>query len=315
MPIVSVIIPCYNQGNFIDSAVDSVLLQTVANFEIIIINDGSTDEFTINKLKRYNKPFCKVIHTTNKGLAASRNLGLRNAEGRYIQFLDADDIIKKEKFEIQIKSLEQAPENSLCYCDYFPSEENNTQIEYPKRYLSPAFKSENYLKELIMDWEKKLSIPCHAFLFNRAIFTNNNIFFDETLPNHEDWDCWIRIFRNKPFVFFVNKKLAVYRIRSTAMSYDKKKMKEGFLKAIKKQKELFPPNSYEHSLLRIRYNREKYGYGSINPAISFLAGSVVKGIRITKKSAVMIKNSINLASDEQNTRIHCILFTSVPYNS
>ena len=123
MPMVSVIMPCYNQGNFIDAAVDSVLLQTFANFEIIIINDGSTDEFTINKLKKYNKPFCKVIHTTNKGLAAARNIGLKNATGKYIQFLDADDVINKEKIELQIKSLENSQENSLCYCDYLSSTE------------------------------------------------------------------------------------------------------------------------------------------------------------------------------------------------
>ena len=75
-PTVSVIIPCYNYGQYIDEAVDSVLNQTFQDFEIIIVNDGSTDEYTINRLISYNKPKCQIINTGNNGICSARNTGI-----------------------------------------------------------------------------------------------------------------------------------------------------------------------------------------------------------------------------------------------
>ena len=88
---VSVIIPCYNQGQYIEEAVKSVLAQTYQNFEIIIVNDGSTDEFTNKLLSDYDKQKTKVLHTDNQGLASARNNGIKVAKGKYILPLDADE--------------------------------------------------------------------------------------------------------------------------------------------------------------------------------------------------------------------------------
>ncbi|HXM47111.1 MAG TPA: glycosyltransferase family A protein [Pyrinomonadaceae bacterium] len=81
MPKVSVIIPCYNHGSYIDEAVDSVLAQTFPDFEIIIVNDGSTDQETVQKLADFNQPQTTVLHTANQGLAAARNSGIQNSTG------------------------------------------------------------------------------------------------------------------------------------------------------------------------------------------------------------------------------------------
>ncbi len=91
MPKVSVIIPCYNHGKYIDEAVDSILNQTFKDFEIIIVNDGSTDELTNNKLKQYDKPKTFVINKENEGLSVARNTAIKRAVGEYILTLDADD--------------------------------------------------------------------------------------------------------------------------------------------------------------------------------------------------------------------------------
>jgi glycosyltransferase involved in cell wall biosynthesis len=106
MSKVSVIMPCYNQGQYIDEAVDSVLTQTYQNYEIIIVNDGSTDEFTNEKLKNYNKPKTQVIHTANQGLSAARNNGIHASNGEFILPLDADDKIANtylERFYMKTK--------------------------------------------------------------------------------------------------------------------------------------------------------------------------------------------------------------------
>ena len=83
-PKVSVIMPCFNQGKFVDGAVNSVLNQTYQNFEIIIINDGSTDKKTNEILKNYKKPKTRVIHTKNQGPCIARNIGINAAQGEYI---------------------------------------------------------------------------------------------------------------------------------------------------------------------------------------------------------------------------------------
>jgi glycosyltransferase involved in cell wall biosynthesis len=92
-PKVSVIIPCFNQGEYVDQAVDSVLKQSFQDFEIVIVNDGSTDPFTISHLQNYSRQKTTVVHTDNQGLAAARNNGIRQAKSEYILPLDADDKI------------------------------------------------------------------------------------------------------------------------------------------------------------------------------------------------------------------------------
>lgn len=282
MSKVSVIIPCFNLGQYIDEAVDSVLSQSLRDLEIIIINDGSTDPFTLDKLKNFNNPDCIVIHTENKGLAAARNIGLRLAKGDYIQFLDADDVIDHDKFRLQIAQLRDKSDYAISCSDYFTSTENDINEPFPSRYLTPCFKTGNYLAELITDWESKLSIPCHCFLFNSKIFKDHKITFDETLPNHEDWDCWMSIFSLSPEVFYINEKLATYRIRAKSMCSNPVAMTNGFLKAIQKQKEIHKNDRGNYRLLSKRHNELKYGFSSKYKIIAFLMGVYRKEIRKVK---------------------------------
>jgi glycosyltransferase involved in cell wall biosynthesis len=107
--------PCYNQGQYIDESVDSVLKQTFQSFEIIIINDGSTDPFTIEHLKHFHIPKTRVIHTDNKGVAAARNRGIQEASGRYILPLDADDCITPIYLEKAVAILDSQPDVGIVY--------------------------------------------------------------------------------------------------------------------------------------------------------------------------------------------------------
>ena len=93
VPQVSVIIPCYNQGRYLDDAITSVLVQTYQNFEILIVDDGSTEPETIEILQDYQQPKTRIIRTENQGVATARNLGIAQAQGTYILPLDADDKI------------------------------------------------------------------------------------------------------------------------------------------------------------------------------------------------------------------------------
>ena len=270
-PIVSVIVPCYNQAQYLSEALQSVYNQTYKNWECIIVNDGSTDnteEVALEWCKKDNR--FKYLKKENGGLSSARNAGLNALKGEYIQFLDADDAIDKTKFSTQINELTNANSYVLSYSDYFASSETNLLDPLPSRYLTPKFKSANYLYELIANWQDKLSIPCHCFLFKSDLFKKNNINFDESLPNHEDWDCWMEIFSLNPEVHFIDQKLAIYRIQSKSLCRDLGLMKKGYLLAINKQKNILKKNVEAYKLLSIKYNIIKYGVTNPNTYYSFL---------------------------------------------
>lgn len=115
-PKLSVIIPCYNLGEYLDEAVDSVLEQTYQNFEIIIVNDGSTDTFTNRLLENYSRPRVSVIQAENRGPGAARNAGIRIATGTYLCALDADDKLQPTYFEKAIKVLDENDSLTFVSC-------------------------------------------------------------------------------------------------------------------------------------------------------------------------------------------------------
>lgn len=107
MPKVSIIIPCYNHGHYLDEAVNSVLRQSFQDFEIIVVNDGSTDDFTNKLLSSYVKPKTTILNQENKGLGGARNSGIRLSTGEYIVCLDADDKLHPEFLQKTIPILDE----------------------------------------------------------------------------------------------------------------------------------------------------------------------------------------------------------------
>lgn len=156
-PTVSVIMPCYNQGKYLDEAVESVLQQTYQNFEIIVINDGSTDPETIEVLHQFSKPGVKILHTDNHGPASARNTGIRQAQGQYILPLDADDRIGSTYLEQAIQVLESSPNVGIVYCEaeFFGAKTGKFDLpsfNFPGILLgNMIFNSSFYRK---VDWEK-----------------------------------------------------------------------------------------------------------------------------------------------------------------
>jgi glycosyltransferase involved in cell wall biosynthesis len=114
---VSVIIPAYNHGRFLAEAAASVLAQTYGDLEVVVVDDGSTDD-TPQVLAAFQDPRLHVIRTRNHGKSAARNRGLDEARGRYIAFLDADDRWRPRKLERQLAVLEQEPDVGLVFCDF-----------------------------------------------------------------------------------------------------------------------------------------------------------------------------------------------------
>ena len=117
MPTLSVIIPCYNHGKFLDEAVGSVEAQTFRDLEIVVVNDGSTDRFTRRRLAEFARPSARVLHVPHGGKAAAVNAGIRESSGRYLLVLDADDRIAPTYAQKGVRVLEERPEVGVVYCD------------------------------------------------------------------------------------------------------------------------------------------------------------------------------------------------------
>lgn len=239
-PLISVIVPCYNQAAFLADAVESIRRQTYTKWECLIINDGSKDRTKeIATAMSIADTRVRVVNQTNTGLAGARNRGLKESGGDFVQFLDADDTIRPMKFEKHLEKIGDSHALNLSYSDYYKSPQNELNTEIPEYYVNPKLRSNDPLKEIAADWETRLSIPCHSFFIDRRLFARNASAFDPTLRTHEDWDCWLQLLSQRPVVTFIDEKLAVYRIQDSSMCRDMRKMRTGFLRTIDKQIERF----------------------------------------------------------------------------
>lgn len=180
---ISVCIPCYNQARYIENAIESIKIQRMNDVEIIIVDDGSGDETALLA----NRKDVKYIYQSNKGLSAARNTGLRAALGKYITFLDADDVYLPGAFEAAIEVLETKPELSFVYGDYQLIDSQLNLIAE----VNIEEKVNNY-EELL----KKNFIAMHATVFYRRDRIIKIGGFNESLKACEDYEIYLRIVRN-----------------------------------------------------------------------------------------------------------------------
>lgn len=203
MTLVSVIIPCYNQGKYLDEAVQSVLKSSYENFEVIIVNDGSTDAYTNNILANYNKRKCTVISTPNNGLAEARNIGIRAAKGIYVLPLDADDRISPNYMEEAIHILENSKEVGIVY-----SRVKNFGMKHGEWKL-PAYSLQRMLSGNI--------IFCSGF-FRKADWEKVGGYKKEMRFGCQDWEFWLSLIETGISVFQIPKIHFYYRIRPKSMA-------------------------------------------------------------------------------------------------
>lgn len=256
--VCSIVIPSYNSELWIEEAIESCLAQTHASIEVVVVDDGSTDN-TRQLLRRYSGRI-RYVYQDNKGLAAARNTGINHAMGQYIQFLDSDDLIAPQKIEKQLYSLRPYTAPAVSISDYYCCElgDVSTPIAW---YRAPWLDRLNPLLDLATRWETKLSIPPHSFVFDARIFREWGVRFDEALPTHEDWDCWMRVFAHSPEIAFVHERLAIYRVRPNSMSRNSQKMRDGFTRAIRTQMKLHKSNKPLVSALKRKLADVRQLYG------------------------------------------------------
>jgi glycosyltransferase involved in cell wall biosynthesis len=215
---VSLVIATFNHARFLGEALDSAAAQTLKSVEIVVVDDGSTDD-TPAVLARYAGRV-RVIRQPNRGLAAARNTGLAASRGTYVSFLDADDVLTPTKLAEQVALLERAPTVGWAYCDVLiETTATGVETRASERFGYDARMLEGWLfPELI----RGNFIPAIAPLVRRTVLDAAGG-FDETLTALEDWDLWLRLSliaeaRYSPAV------LVRYRVRPGGMSEDRSRM-------------------------------------------------------------------------------------------
>jgi glycosyltransferase involved in cell wall biosynthesis len=182
LPVVSVIIPTYNRWPMIAEAVESVLEQGYGSFEIIVVDDGSTDG-TKERLKKYGSSVL-VISRQRSGVAASRNYGVSVAQGRYLAFLDSDDLWLPQKLTIQTTFMEQHPEVKICQTEEIWIR-GGVKVNPKAKHAKPS--GDIFRRSLDF-----------CLVSPSAVMMTRNLLdqfggFDESFPVCEDYDLWLRI--------------------------------------------------------------------------------------------------------------------------
>ncbi len=203
MPRVSIIIPCYNQANYLPETLDSVLLQTYTDFECVIVNDGSPDN-----TEEVAKSYCakdkrlKYVYKGNGGLASARNFGIIHSQGEFVLPLDSDDLIAPTYLEKAVNRFDNYPETKLVYCkaDKF----GDVQGEW----VLPEYHYETLI------WQN--------VIFCSAMYRRKD--YDETIGYNinmkyglEDWDFWLSLLSENDVVYRIDEILFHYRIRGESM--------------------------------------------------------------------------------------------------
>lgn len=198
-PLVSVIIPTYNRWPMLHEAVESVLRQSYKEFELIVVDDGSEDG-TSAKLEGYGSAL-RVVSQPRRGVAAARNLGVRSSDGRYLAFLDSDDLWRPDKLKIQVATMEARPDVQICQTEEIWLR-RGVRVNPKKRHRKPSGDIFRASLELCL-------VSPSAAMLRRGLFDRVGG-FDEFFPVCEDYDLWLRIAVDTA-VFLIPEPLVVKR--------------------------------------------------------------------------------------------------------
>lgn len=213
-PKISIIVPCYNDGIYLEECLNSVFNQTYTDWECIIIDNGSTDNtkevtsYFVQKDKRFI-----YLYQANKGVSLARNNGIKQSHGKFILPLDADDRIYGTYLQKAVTVLENNEKIKVVYCEaeFFG--------EISAKWVMPEFS----IKQMLFD----NLIFCSA-MFRRIDYDNTKGFDQSMVAGFEDWDFWLSLINDDKEVFRIPEVLFFYRIkknsRNNSLDYEKKKM-------------------------------------------------------------------------------------------
>ena len=253
-PRVSVIIPTYNCAQYLPGAIESVIAQTFRDYELIVVDDGSTDE-TAEVIKKYGDRI-KYLYQENSGPGAAKNLGIKASGGSFVATLDADDRWQPQKIEIQYEYMRCHPEVGLVYanCSTFNKQGIVTEAYDGKHRI--VYQGDIFDKLIVKNFIASITIMVRKECLDKVGL------FPEDFMISEDWHLWLRIAKNYP-IGYIDQPLAMYRWQKKSLTWDYAKSYPYRLRVLDEIKELFSDYfKTRKSLIRRAYSDlfMRYGY-------------------------------------------------------
>ncbi|MGB0383498.1 MAG: glycosyltransferase family 2 protein [Ardenticatenaceae bacterium] len=224
MPLISIVMPVYNGEKTIQKTIDSALQQTFTDFELIVVNDGSTDD-TLEILNTIQDPRVKVISSPNRGSYPARNLGIQQAQGEFIAFLDADDLWTADKLAAQLDALQRYPKTAVAYS----WTEFIDLFGHPLGGRSKITLNGDIWQDLLI--ENLMISGSNPMVRRQALDAVGH--FDESFHTAGDWDLWIRLAKRYHFVV-VPKVQVFYRRTDQAWSANLQRQEKASFRVIEK---------------------------------------------------------------------------------
>lgn len=292
MAKISVIIPAYNVENYIEKTLKSLTIQTFKDFEVIIVNDGSTDntENKINSILRNADFQWKLLNQQNQGVSVARNNGLIEANGEYVCFLDGDDYY--DAFFLE-KMCNKAEENDydMVVCNYIRVSENEKVLSNPlplDEALSKPLNGKDFLKTIL---QKGLWLPMGSFICKKKLLIDNNLIFTKKCAHGEDVEFFIKALFHCSLVIRVPETLLYYIQRNNSASQETTVRVFHYVGAMKRVLKYLEKNGADDELLFLmKYKKIPQAYFSLlvriskskNPENKKILLKVVKNPKVKK---------------------------------
>jgi teichuronic acid biosynthesis glycosyltransferase TuaG len=286
MHLISIIIPIYNREKILTETINSVITQTYTNWELLLVDDFSSDN-SVAVIESYTQKYSniKFYQSQKKGYgpAHPRNIGIKNAKGNYIAFLDSDDVWHRNKLEAQINILKGSQYKAICSnAEFFPSGHRNQFYRFKSRPIS----FEEYL-------DKPSGISTSCILIKKE-YVDEIGFFEENIEftSHEDYDYWLRMLsHNNNCIYFLNKNLVSHRRHNQNLSktstVDYKEFPENLIHIYRKY-----PNLTKEKLEHLITNKEYIG--ALNHYTIMYYDSLISVFKILKSKRVKYKDALSI---------------------
>jgi len=277
MPLVSVVVPCYNHEYYVEKTIESIINQTYKNIELIVIDDGSKDNSVKVIQELADKYDFTFIHRPNKGLSATLNEGIKLSKGKYFCVCASDDYYALDKIEKQVAFMEENNEFGMCY---------GKVIEFNNESLKKRNKT-NYKTGMIFDnlFLQDFSCPAVTVMVKQKVFKDIG-FFDENLAI-EDWDMWLRIAYSYK-IGFLDEYIAYYRLHDNNFHKQSDKIYENQKKILSKW---INNKLYNEAIMKV--NESYFVSLSIYNKIKAIKFLIMNFFQI-KKSFLFVKGLIKL---------------------
>ena len=289
MNLVSIIIPVYNQEKYLAETLNSVLNQTYSNWECVLVNDGSTDNSVaiLQPFLTQDNRFY-FINSENKGVSNARNLALQQTKGKYVLFLDGDDLIHPEKINLAISNFQKDSDLSIVFnmTNYFQDTIEN--VLYPMN-ISPELLNFN---GLLLYWGEKIILPIHSAIIKKSLF--DGIEYNSELTAQEDWLVWLRLFQKNPKVLVLDTVLSYYRKHNSSRTQSFS-VKEDHFKALEIFEKYIGSDNHKKLLLHqvdryySRANENAFKLSKIKKSKTYRMAFFIKNIAVKLKLIGIIK--------------------------